>query len=193
MKVLIIYAHPRNNSFNKAILDRIEGVLTELQQEVVVRDLYALSFNPAFSAEDQVLISNGIMPEDVKVEQDYIAWAEYIIVIHPIWWMGMPAIMKGYIDRVLVSGFAYKYDNGELIGLLEDKKLLLINTTGTSDKIMERNGIKKVLQTTIDNGVYGFCGLDVEHLYLPAVPYVKKSVREEYLDEVENTLWQELN
>ncbi len=193
MKVLIIYAHPREKSFNQAILKRAESVLAELRQNVKIRDLYALGFNPSLSADDQNQLDQGIIPPDIKAEQEFISWAEYIIVIHPIWWFGMPAIMKGYIDRVMISGFAYVYEENQMKGLLDDKKVLLINTTGTPELMMEKKGITKVLQASIDKGIYEFCGMEVEHLFLAGVPYVKRADREDYLDQVENILWKEFN
>jgi NAD(P)H dehydrogenase (quinone) len=191
MKVLIIYAHPNKQSFNQAILSRVEGVLAELQQEVRIRDLYAMDFDPVFRVEEQAKLQKKRTPAAIKTEQKHISWADMLIIIHPIWWFSMPAIMKGYIDKVLQAGFAYTYVKGQLIGLLQNKKLLLINTTGTPEKIMEENCIKEILQTTIDNGIYKFCGLKVEHKFLTGVPYIDEKAREAYLDEVESYIWQE--
>lgn len=193
MKVLIIYAHPRSDSFNHAVLERTEGLLAELQHQVKIRDLYKIGFDPRFSAHDQKLLAKGDFPPEIKIEQDYINWADALIIIHPIWWFGMPAILKGYIDRVFQAGFAYKYENGKVKGLLKDKDAFLINSTGTPDKVMEQNGIKQVLEASMDNGIYKFCGLNLKRLYLTAVPYVKKSKLEEYLDLVEKFLWQEFD
>ncbi|MCF7912888.1 MAG: NAD(P)H-dependent oxidoreductase [Candidatus Cloacimonetes bacterium] len=191
MKVLIIYAHPRKDSFNQAILKRVEGVLAELQQDVIIRDLYAMNFDPVFRAEEQAKLQKNRTPATIKTEQKHISWADMLIIIHPIWWFSMPAILKGYIDKVLQAGFAYSYVNGKVIGLLQNKKLLLINTTGTPEKAMEQKGIKDVLQTTMDTGIYEFCGLKVEHIFLAGVSYIDEKAREAYLDQVESHLWQE--
>lgn len=87
---------------------------------MVVRDLYAINFQPVISSSEVI----GGIGEDVVREQEFLQWAEVITLIYPIWWTGMPAIMKGYIDRVFSYGFAYKYVNGVQMGLLKERKLL---------------------------------------------------------------------
>ncbi|MEJ1715164.1 NAD(P)H-dependent oxidoreductase, partial [Escherichia coli] len=80
--------------------------------EVEVRDLYEMQFQPTLGRSEMI----GGIGEDVVVEQEYLKWADVITFIYPIWWTGLPAIMKGYIDRVFSYGFAYKYVNGVQMG-----------------------------------------------------------------------------
>lgn len=126
MNHLIVYAHPSAKSFNRAILEATVRGSKEKGHEVLVRDLYEMDFRPAASMSE---ILGGI-GEDVAREQEYLRWAEVVTFIYPIWWTGLPAMMKGYVDRVFSYGFAYKYENGVQIGLLKGKRAIIINTQG---------------------------------------------------------------
>ncbi|MNR24162.1 FMN-dependent NADH-azoreductase 2 [compost metagenome] len=105
----------------------------------------------------------GKVTDDVKTEQDFITWADQIIFIYPIWWTGMPAIMKGYIDRVFSYGFAYRYDQGIQKGLLTDKSTIIINSHGKSNAEYEAIGMDKALALTSDVGIFNYCGLKIKH------------------------------
>jgi NAD(P)H dehydrogenase (quinone) len=107
MKHLIIYSHPNSKSFCHAILDNVEEVLAAKKHDIVVRDLYALGFDPVLKAGDLADFQSGKIPADIKAEQNYIAWSDIMTIIHPVWWTGLPAMMKGYIDRVFSYGFQY--------------------------------------------------------------------------------------
>ena len=100
----------------------------------------------------------------------------------------MPAMMKGYADRVLVAGFAYKYQNGGPVGLMNNKPLLVLNTTGTPDEMMTASGIKDVIFTTMNKGIYEFCGFKVQHHFFYAVPFVTTEIRKEYLNKIKDYL-----
>ncbi|HOF06179.1 MAG TPA: NAD(P)H-dependent oxidoreductase [Syntrophales bacterium] len=185
MKSLIVYCHPNPKSFNHAILETVSETLVSLGREVVVRDLYALSFDPVLKPADFEGLQSGNLPADIIKEQEFITWADALIVIHPLWWTGLPAMFKGYIDRVFCYGFAYSFDAKGLVPHLRGKKILIINTQGTPRKAYEESGMFGALQMTSDKGIYGFCGLEiVDHLFLAAVPMVKDEVRRGYLEEV---------
>ncbi|MEZ0129902.1 NAD(P)H-dependent oxidoreductase, partial [Flavobacterium sp. LBUM151] len=128
MKHLIIYSHPNQGSLNHHLLQTAIESLKTKNQEIVIRDLYELNFNPVLSLEDMNGQRIGNVTEEVKQEQQFISWADHITFIYPIWWTGMPAIMKGYIDRVFSYGFAYRYEQGVQKGLLTGKLTTIINT-----------------------------------------------------------------
>src|SRR5690606_34398140 len=129
--------------------------------EVMVRDLYLLNFNPVLSLEDLAGQANGQVSDDVKQEQDHIACADCITFIYPIWWTGLPALMKGYIDRVFSYGFAYRYERGLQMGLLLGKNAVIINTHGKSNAEYNEVGMDKALSLTSDKGIYTYCGLEI--------------------------------
>src|SRR6185369_5924470 len=150
MKHLIIYAHPNKSSLNHFIKQTAVAALENAGHEVVVRDLYEINFNPVMSLEDMNGQRNGTVAGDVRIEQEFIEWAEAITFIYPIWWTGLPAIIKGYIDRVMSYGFAYRYDNGIQKGLLQGKSAFIINTQGKSNAEYHLIGMDKALLLTSD-------------------------------------------
>lgn len=166
MKNLVIYAHPNSASLNHFFKQTVVESLQESGQEVVVRDLNHIGFNPVFSLEDMNGQRIGQVANDVKIEQDLITWADRIIFIYPIWWTGMPAIMKGYIDRVFSYGFAYRYDQGVQKGLLTGKQAIIINSHGKSNAEYEAIGMDKALALTSDTGIFTYSGLEIkQHFY----------------------------
>jgi NAD(P)H dehydrogenase (quinone) len=173
MKHLIIYAHPNPQSLNGQFKEALTENLLQYGNEVIVRDLYALNFNPVLSPEDMAGQRKGEVANDVQQEQAYITWADCITFIHPIWWSitfihpiwwtGLPAIMKGYIDRVFSYGFAYRYDQGIQKGLLTGKHAVIINTHGKSHDEYSAIGMDKALALTSDKGIYTYCGFEIKH------------------------------
>ena len=122
MKVLVVYAHPNPASFCHAVLEAVTETLKLKNHTVEIRDLYAMHFDPVLKPTDFEGIATGNYPEDIKTEQNHIAWAEMVIVIHPIWWTGMPAMIKGFIDRIFSYGFAYSVGDQGIIKHLGGKK-----------------------------------------------------------------------
>lgn len=166
MKHLIIYSHPNSNSLNCCLKDELVAHLGDNNHEVIVRDLYALNFNPVLSLDDITGQQSGLVADDVMQEQEFITWADCITFIHPIWWTGLPAIMKGYIDRVFSYVFAYRYDQGVQKGLLVGKKTVIINTHGKPKAEYDAIGMDKALQLTSDKGIYTYSGLEIiEHFF----------------------------
>ena len=184
MDYLIIYAHPNPKSFNHAIKETIENKLKEKGKSFEIRDLYALGFDPVMRPDDFVAIQQGIHLPDVKKEQELISKAKRLIVIHPIWWYSMPAILKGYIDRVFSYEFAYTQTEEGIKPLLTGKEVIIFNTMGETKKQCEDSGICPCLKKTI-GGTFEFCGIKVlEHKLFFAVPYVTDEDRKQMLEEV---------
>lgn len=185
MKYLIIYTHPNPASFNHAILETISGELKKKKKEFKVRDLYKIGFNPALSTKDLLAIQNGAVPTDIKKEQDYISKADTLIFIFPIWWSAMPAMLKGYIDRVFSLKFAYDITEDKVIGLLKGKKVFMVSTTGASKKDYEQMGAFKMMNMSIDMAIFQFSGMKViRHKYFSSVPYVSQQDRKKMLNEL---------
>jgi len=162
MKHLIIYAHPNEGSLNNHFKQTVIRCLKETNQEFEVRDLNLIRFDPVLSLEDMDRQRLGQVSPEVKKEQDFISRADQIIFIYPIWWTGMPAIMKGYIDRVMSYGFAYRYDQGVQKGLLSGKQTVIINSHGKSYSEYESIGMNQALSLTSDKGIFTYCGLEVK-------------------------------
>ena len=161
MNHLIIYSHPNKESLNHHLLQTVVDALQTGEHTVEIRDLYQLVFNPVLSLEDLQGQRRGEVTADVKAEHEYLLWAEHVTFIYPIWWTGMPAIMKGYIDRVLSYGFAYRYDQGVQKGLLTGRATTIINTHGKSVAEYQSIGMDKALALTSDKGIFTYCGLEI--------------------------------
>ena len=165
-KHLIVFAHPNSDSLNGHFKTTVESLLLENGHQVIVRDLIQMGFNPVLSLEDMIGQRKGMVNQDVKQEQEHVSWADCITFIYPIWWTGMPAVMKGYIDRVFTYGFAYSYDTGVQQGLLKGKSVIVVNTQGKSQEEYEASGMAKALSLTSDTGIFEYCGTDVKrHLF----------------------------
>jgi NAD(P)H dehydrogenase (quinone) len=204
MKALIVYAHPEPKSFNGAMKDLSVETLRGRGDEVEVTDLYATRFNAVVAADDfhgeradpeflsiaaeqTRACERGTLASDIVTEQKKLARAEILILQFPIWWFGMPAILKGWADRVLARGFAYvagrKYDTGMLRG----KTAMIAATTGTSADTYTPDGIDGDINTVlwpVHNGLLRYCGFDVIE---PFIAYmlgrVGPEVRQRYLDD----------
>ena len=204
MKALIVYAHPEPRSFNCAMKDLAVETLRGRGAAVEVTDLYAMKFkaivgaddfygeraDPEFlsiAAEQTRACETGTFASDIVTEQKKLARAELLILQFPIWWFGMPAILKGWADRVLARGFAYvagrKYDTGMLRG----KTAMIAATTGTSADTYTPDGIDGDINTVlwpVHNGLLRYCGFDVIEPFIAYMPgRVGPKVRQRYLDD----------
>jgi NAD(P)H dehydrogenase (quinone) len=186
MKTLIVYAHPNPKSFNHAIADTAERTLREAGHEVRVRDLYAINFNPVLTGQDFEANKAGATLPEVQTEKDHISWADQLLFVCPVWWVGRPAILQGYFDRVLHYGFAYKSGPNGIEGLLKHRKALVFQTTGTPEAVYKPMGMEKTLHMAVDEGVMKFCGIkDVTVKTFYGVPHTTDDNRHHMLDDVE--------
>ncbi|MBX9868053.1 MAG: NAD(P)H-dependent oxidoreductase [Burkholderiales bacterium] len=186
MNILVIYAHPYNQSFNHAIKETIVMSANSTGNLVEVRDLYALDFDPVLCAEELVNSFKGNpVLADVAIEQNYIRWADMVVFVYPLWWAGMPAILRGYLDRVLSFGFAYTADENGTTGLLGNKQIVMINTIGATQQDYEANGMLKALETIANPGIFNFCGTAVKKYFqFCAIPSSTPEERQMILSEV---------
>ena len=183
MKHLVLYAHPDKKSFSHSLKEKVVASIKARGEEVIVRDLYEMNFNAVRGMKDIDLMTKNQVCADVLEEQKLIKAADVITVIHPIWWAGMPAILKGYIDRVFTHGFAYAVENGGLKPLLSGKKVIMINNHGAPNE--HYAPMQDAIKMTEDQGIFKFCGMEIlNHQFFGAVPYVENSAREKWLESV---------
>jgi NAD(P)H dehydrogenase (quinone) len=182
MNCLIVYSHPNPKSFNHAIKEILKKAFEAQGHDVRVRDLYAIKFNPVLSAKDFVLMAKHKVAGDVKKEQGHVRWADVLVFVFPVWWDSLPAITRGYLDRVFSTGFAYTHDGK---GLLKDKKVAVICTFGAPKHVCERSGVFKAMDVTVGECLAGFCGMTlIESKYFTSVPSVSDAERKNMLEEV---------
>lgn len=187
MDHLIVFAHPNPKSFGNSIVETIEKVSKEKGDIVNIRNLYDIGFNPVLKPSDFEAAQNGSTPEDIRTEQEFIRTADVISFVYPVWWTGLPAILKGYVDRVFSYGFAYEAVDGTPVGLLKGKRGLLFSTTGSTNEAYTKSGMHASMKQTTDEGIFGFSGIEVvNHAFFGAVPYLPEKALEDYLIEVEN-------
>ncbi len=191
MKILVILGHPEEGSFNHAIADVTIQKLQENGHEVIFHDLYAEKFDP-------ILLSEEIPKEaelDPLIEKHCkeISEADGIIIIHPNWWGQPPAILKGYIDRVIRAGVAYEFlegDSGEGVpnGLLKAATAIVFNTANTS-KEREMSIFGDPLETIWKNCIFDLCGVNnfYRKMYRIIVTSTPKE-RESWLEDVKETV-----
>ncbi len=159
MNVLVVYSHPNPKSFNHALLETVQAGLKEAGHAVKVRDLYAEPFKSVLDAADFTRILGGSTPEDIAKEQALVAWAEGLVFIYPVWWFGLPAALKGWIDRVFLQGFAFAFTPAGVQGLLKHKKALVLNTTGGPEAGYDAMAAKEVIVRPLTDGTLKFCGI----------------------------------
>lgn len=138
MRTLVIYCHPDDGSFVAAAKQRVIDGLRAAGHEVRVTDLYADRFRPELSAEEhRVHLEPGIAPE-LQSYADDVRWAEALVLVYPTWWSGQPAMLKGWMDRVLGAGVAWELpdDARRVRPLLTDIRRIAVVTTHGSSKLV---------------------------------------------------------
>jgi NAD(P)H dehydrogenase (quinone) len=184
MNVLIVFAHPSPTSYNSALKDAAVEALINKGASVKVSDLYEMNFNPVAQLNDVIVPKNlEEVSEDVRIEREKVLWADYIIFQFPMWWTSMPAIVKGWFDRVFAAGFAYGpgiYDQGRLKG---KKGMISFTVGGKHLGSYGKRGIKGEMSErlfNINHEILFFSGLDVlEPFIVPAG--VSETERKEYI------------
>lgn len=133
--ITVVFAHPWHGSFNKAILDEVIKTIEQSGKEYTLLDLYKDQFNPVYNEEELAQFSKGVAVDPlVKKYQESLKQSEAIIFIFPVWWYDMPAIMKGFVDKVFLKEFAYRSGKTGLIGLLTNIKKSTVITTSDGPK-----------------------------------------------------------
>jgi NAD(P)H dehydrogenase (quinone) len=157
--------------------------LTNAGNEVKIRDLYKMKFNPVLSDEDFLSPASKTASYDIETEQKHVKWADHLIFVYPVWWGGMPAAMKGYIDRVFSEGFAYEYVDGESKGLLSPRKGSTICTTGACSD--EYRNVHDAINLISREVIFDFVGIETcKQLFYGGVPSVSDDVRQSYIRNV---------
>ncbi|WP_277961251.1 NAD(P)H-dependent oxidoreductase [Pseudomonas sp. RIT-To-2] len=192
MNVLIVYAHPEPQSLNGSLKHFAVAHLQRAGHQVRVSDLYAMQWKATLDAGDTLgrldprcfspssesrhALEHGLQSPDIAAEQAKLLWADAVILQFPLWWFSMPAILKGWVDRVYAHGFAYgvgehsearwgeRYGEGTLAG----KRAMLLVTTGGWDSHYSARGINGPMDDLlfpIQHGILHYPGFDV----LPAM------------------------
>ncbi|XP_040427635.1 NAD(P)H dehydrogenase [quinone] 1 [Cygnus olor] len=180
-RALIVLAHLEKTSFNHAMAEAAASTLRDKGWDVTISDLYAMGFNPVLSRRDitgppkdpehfvyetemGLAWKEGRLSSDIVAEQKKIEAADLIIFQFPLQWLGMPAILKGWFDRVIIQGFAYSMATIYEQGRFQKKKAVLSFTTSGLESMYTPRGINgdmNVFLWPMQRGMLQFCGFQV--------------------------------
>jgi len=191
MRILVILAHPDKGSFNHAIAETAVKTLKKNGHEVIFHDLYDEKFDPILPAIE--FPKDAFLTPEIERHCWEISTADGIIIVHPNWWGQPPAILKGWIDRVMRPGVAYEFlegDKGEGVpnGLLKATSAIVYNTANTEVE-REKRVFGDPLETIWKNCIFDLCG--VQHFYRKTFGIVVVSSemqRKQWLQEVRDKL-----
>jgi NAD(P)H dehydrogenase (quinone) len=138
MSILVILAHPKPDSFNHAIANAVCDSLRAAGKEVILHDLHAEGFDPVYTSNE--LARDAKLPPFLEQASTEVLHAEGIVVVHPNYWSTPPAILKGWLDRVLRPGVAYRFQTGPdgkgyVHSLIAAKAGLVVTTANTPDEV----------------------------------------------------------
>lgn len=162
LKILLILAHPDPSSFNHAIAKTAMEALVSNGHTVWYHDLYREKFDPLLPAQE--FPRDAQLPVQIENHCREIAAADGIVIVHPNWWGQPPAILKGWIDRVVRPGVAYEFleeDAGEGVpnGLLQARSAMVFNTSNTEAR-REMNVFGDPLESLWKNCIFDLCGVN---------------------------------
>lgn len=184
MKFLIVDSHPYSESFNRQLTRKIEEAVKEKHQVEVV-NLVDDKFNPVIEAADLRLFSSGKSADPKVAEyQQKIDEADCLVFAFPIWWSTMPAVLKGFLDKVLLYGYAYTYgENGMLEGLLS-KQAVVITTMETPNSMFDEM-INNPVKNQFINATLGSCGVQtIRHFQIDQINSGTSDYRKETFNKI---------
>jgi NAD(P)H dehydrogenase (quinone) len=202
VKVLFVYAHHEPKSLTAALLARGRAELEALGHEVRVSDLHAKGFDPVAKAgdfldrrfpehlqydrEQKHASAMQAYSEDIREEIDDLLWCDGLVLQFPLWWWSVPAILKGWLDRVLVNGIAYGKGMRLDTGGLKGRRAMLAMTTGCYPEMVAERGLLGALEVSLwhlHSGTLAYTGFEVLEPFVAwSAHYNDRAVLEDYLD-----------
>jgi NAD(P)H dehydrogenase (quinone) len=168
---VVVLAHPDPESFNASVARTYCDTVRDCGQEVIVRDLYAMGFDPVLKDKERPHAGGITLSPDVQSEIDTIRGAEIYTLIYPIWFAMPPAMMKGYIDRVLGAGVTAREIQGRAgEGVLHGRHMLSITSSGTREVWLDEQGQLESLRSLTTRYLLNAFGMrSCEHLHIGGV------------------------
>jgi NAD(P)H dehydrogenase (quinone) len=200
LKFLFVLAHPEPTSFTSSLARHGIVALKEVGHSAELADLYAMKFDPVSDrrnfigsvdstrydqqSEERFASANSGYSAALQVEMDRLASSDVLVLQFPIWWLGMPAILKGWIDRVFAIGVTYGGGRWFDRGMMRGKRAMLAVTMGGTEQAYSSDGIygsaADVLRP-INHGILAFCGFDVLEPFIAYAPARKSEVEREQM------------
>ncbi|MBK5410722.1 NAD(P)H-dependent oxidoreductase [Pseudomonas sp. TH34] len=163
MHALIVVAHHDSHSLTHSLAKQAAAGITAAGHTFEIADLAAEGFDPRYNAADhKVHRTRATPPADVLAEQARLDRADALVLVFPIFWWSMPALLKGWIDRVFVNGWAIDYSlETKVVKKLGHLQVHLLGVGGADEGVFERHGYANAMRTQIDHGIFDYCGAKV--------------------------------
>lgn len=163
MHALIVVAHHDPQSLTHGLAAQVAAGLSASGHSFEIADLAAEGFDPRYTAADQrVHRTRAAPPADVLAEQARIDRADALVLVFPIYWWSLPGLLKGWVDRVFVNGWAIDYGpDTPVVKKLRHLQVHLLALGAADQSAFERHGYAKAMHTQIDYGIFDYCGAKV--------------------------------
>jgi NAD(P)H dehydrogenase (quinone) len=181
VRILVVFAHPRRDSFTGRVLASFVAGLEEAGHEIELADLYRENFQPLLVPEDYAQWHDRPMPADVLREQARVERSEGIALVFPVWWWSMPAILKGWFDRVFSAGWAYSEDYDPEGSLLPGRKFVLLCPAGSSEHHYRKYGYDEMFLRLIEVGTLSYCGVTESDVHVFFEVYWDEALTASYI------------
>lgn len=195
MKVFIVYWHPEPQSFNHAMFETAVNTFKEMGAEVKTSDLFEMNFDPVSSRKNFKTVKNpdffkppleerhatktNSFSDEIETEIAKMEWCDLMIWQFPLWWFGLPAVLKGWVDRIFAQSRCYSHARIFENGVFKGKKAMLSTSTGASIEAFRTGGLAgdpiKIL-SPIHRGIFRFTGYDV---LMPHIVHAPERMTEE--------------
>ncbi|MGL5312940.1 MAG: NAD(P)H-dependent oxidoreductase [Peptostreptococcaceae bacterium] len=178
MKSTIIVASNDENSFCNEIVNKLKTKLNNNNVNHEIIDLYKDNFNPVMTQLEEKLYTEGKTDDElVKKYQQIIKDTDELILVFPLWFNNVPAILKGFFDKVFIKEFAFTEEDNKPKGLLTNiKSGMVISTSETNTNYIEKE-LKNPIETVIVKGTLGICGIE-------GVQYINLNVENDNKEEL---------
>ncbi len=157
MKALIITAHPQQDSFTRALTGQFIAGLNASGHEAEVADLYGEGFNPVVSVAEMTGWQKGLVSPEIRAEQERVRSCDGMVLSYPVWWSTPPAILTGWLQRVLTQDFAFRHVAGRTEGQLKLRAQMLVNVGSKQRQDVDLATL--YLEPML--GVLRYCGMDI--------------------------------
>ncbi|MDO4557685.1 MAG: NAD(P)H-dependent oxidoreductase [Planctomycetia bacterium] len=161
MHILLVLGHPNpKDSFNRAVAQTVHETLCSLGHEVVFHDLYAEKFDPVMTYRET--LRDGPVPRKIQPYVEEVLAADGYVFVHPNWWGGPPAILRGFLDRVFRSGLVYSFGDTGVVSKIAGRRGMVLSTSNTPRDV-EVGIYNDPLENFWKNVFFGMLGIEHEN------------------------------
>lgn len=165
MSALVVLAHPDPASRTHQVAGAVGAALQASGTDVALADLHAEGFDPRFTLADRRRYqASAPVPPDVVAEQRRLDAVDDLVLVFPVYWWSMPALLKGWVDRVFINGWAFDDRTTPMTRRLARLTVHLVMLAGEDADSFSRHGYDTAISTQLVSGVLGYCGAQVGHV-----------------------------